>query len=418
VQPIEAGHEALALDQLAQALHDQAHAAHPAASMPHEAAADPARQRELTYLGNLLHRELSDVEDAYVPVSGHQTRAASLARSRKVDVIRTDVRLRRRAVLGEPGAGKSFSLQRIACEYARRAERDPAAPLPLYVALGAWTRANQSLDDFVDEHLGVVFKGLHRDVRRLRDAGRAVLLLDGMKAEPAPEARAAIGRWLGALDLDHRPGTGLRADGVPDIDWVLIDDDRPFIYQEGTHPPLPAYCISCYPVTNRQWQAFIDDGGYETDRWWEGLAERMEPKVPSWAEPTAPRETVSWYEAMAYCRWLSAKLGQSVTLPIEHQWVQAAYGVSGREFAWGNEWNLELANVAARLQRTTLVGLYPNGATPEGLQDMTGNVFEWCLNEHKEPQTIALMGDAQRAVRGGVWYGPSVICRAAISLWT
>jgi hypothetical protein len=86
--------------------------------------------------------------------------------------------------------------------------------------------------------------------------------LTDTKAEPAPEARAAIGRWLGALGLDHRPGTGLRPDGVPDIGWVLIDDDRPFRYQDAEHPPLPRYEISRYPVTNRQWQAFIDDDGY------------------------------------------------------------------------------------------------------------------------------------------------------------
>lgn len=216
-------------------------------------------------------------------------------------------------------------------------------------------------------------------------------------AEPDPEARAAIGRWLGALDLDHRPGTGLRPDGVPDIDWVPIDD----------------FEIGRYLVTNRQWQAFIEDGGYRDGRWWDGLAKRLGPKSGRWSEPTAPRETVSWYEAMAYCRWLSAKLGQpSVTLPTEQQWERAARGVSAREFAWGNEWNSNLANAEYRIRRTTVVGLYPEGATPEGIQDLTGNVDEWCLNEYEKSQKVAPMGAVRRVVRGGGWSRDAEVCRA------
>jgi hypothetical protein len=141
-----------------------------------------------------------------------------------------------------------------------------------------------------------------------------------VQAEPAPEFRMAIGAWLGALDLDDRPGTGLRADGLPDIAWVQIADDRPFIYQNGEqHPPLPPYAIARYPVTNRQWQAFVDDGGYTDERWWAGLAGHSGPGEPSWTEPTAPRETVSWFEATAYCRWLGERLGLDIRLPTEQQ---------------------------------------------------------------------------------------------------
>jgi Sulfatase-modifying factor enzyme 1/NACHT domain len=240
--------------------------------------------------------------------------------------------------------------------------------------------------------------------------------------EPVPESRAAIGEWLGALDLDHRPGTGLRPDGLPDIEWVLIDDDLPFRYQDTTHPPLPRYEISRYPVTNRQWQAFIDDGGYDNSRWWEGLAKRMEPRAPQRSEPTAPRETVSWYEAMAYGRWLSAKLNQRVTLPTEQQWERAARGSEGREYPWrGKDYVPGLANInetwtsvgTHNVGRTTAVGLYPHGATPEGIQDMAGNVWEWCLNEYENPQNIDPTGTARRVLRGGSWSFVSGNCRAA-----
>lgn len=235
-------------------------------------------------------------------------------------------------------------------------------------------------------------------------------------AEPAAQARVAIGEWIGALDLDDRPGTGLRPDGLPDIAWVVIDDPRPFVYQEGLHPALPPYGIAKYPVTNRQWQAFVTDGGFTEDRWWTGLAQRPDPAATRWAEPTAPREKVSWFEAMAYCRWLSHRLGQSISLPTEQQWERAARGVEGRVYPWGMDWDAGKANSNFEALHTTLVGLYPQGATPseggnaEGIFDLAGNVFEWCLNEAKQ---LDPGGDARRVLRGGSWVGPTEGCRAS-----
>lgn len=231
-------------------------------------------------------------------------------------------------------------------------------------------------------------------------------------AEPEPEARMAIGCWLGALDLDDRPGTGLTAEGLPDIHWVVIDDPRPFVYQEGTHPALPPYAIARYPVTNRQWQAFVDDGGYADDRWWQGLAERPEPRDPSWSEPTAPRETVSWYEAMAYCRWLSERLGCEVSLPTEQQWERAARGLDGRKYPWAEDWDSAKANANGRLGRTSLVGLYPPGATDSGIHDLAGNVWEWCLNELDLPKNTSQAGDALRVMRGGMYLGGGGDCQS------
>lgn len=237
-------------------------------------------------------------------------------------------------------------------------------------------------------------------------------------AEPDPEARIAIGCWLGALDLDDRPGTGLTLDGLPDIDWVFIDDPRPFVYQEGLHSPLPPYAIARIPLTNRQWQAFLDDGGYLDDRWWEDLAKRPQPAEPWWSEPTAPRESMSWYEAMAYCRWLSARMGRAVMLPTEHQWERAARGVEGFAFPWGDGYKSGMANFDETAQyggkkvglhcvgRTSFVGLYPCGASSEGVHDMAGNVWEWCRNELDKAQNGGSEGNAPRALAGGAWDVP------------
>jgi len=76
--------------------------------------------------------------------------------------------------------------------------------------------------------------------------------LTDVTAERDPAARAAIGRALGRFGLDHRPGVGLRKDRLPDIDWVHIPGDRPFVYQADMHRfALPAFEIARYPVTNR-----------------------------------------------------------------------------------------------------------------------------------------------------------------------
>ncbi len=155
--------------------------------------------------------------------------------------------------------------------------------------------------------------------------------------ERAPEARQGVALALGRLGLDDRKGIGLGLDGLPEIDWVDIPGGE-FLYGENKESRhLGAFRIARYPITNAQYQAFIDAGGYREDRWWQGLAERIEsPRDPSWTEPNRPRETASWYEAVAFCRWLSAQQGAPVRLPTEGQWERAARGTEGREYPWGD----------------------------------------------------------------------------------
>jgi hypothetical protein len=221
--------------------------------------------------------------------------------------------------------------------------------------------------------------------------------------EPVANARAAIGNALGYFGLDTRKGIGLRADGLPDIDWVKIPSGA-FIYQADPHLPLPVFYIARYPVTNAQFQAFIDAGGYRNAAWWQDLAERIqEPKIPEWHEPNAPRETVSWFEAVAFCRWLSAQLGYAVTLPTEQQWERAARGNQGLQYPWGNEFRQDFTNCDDSIGRTSAAGIYPHAASPEGVMDLAGNVWEWCLNEYSTPENCRLSGDKSRVVRGGSW---------------
>jgi formylglycine-generating enzyme required for sulfatase activity len=122
---------------------------------------------------------------------------------------------------------------------------------------------------------------------------------------------------------------------LPDIDWVEIPAG-PFLYGEGESQQeihLERFQIGRYPITNSQYQCFIDAGGYEEKRWWQGL-ERPEPKQSTWNQPNRPRTNVNWYEAVAFTRWLSVQLDQSIRLPAEQEWEKAARGMDGREYPW------------------------------------------------------------------------------------
>ncbi len=192
---------------------------------------------------------------------------------------------------------------------------------------------------------------------------------------------------------------------------------------------LPDFTIARYPVTNAQFQCFIEDGGYADGRWWAGLTGHPEPEQGRWNTPNHPRETVSWYEAVAYTRWLTAKLQEygmlpeamTVRLPTEQEWEKAARGSKAREFPWGDAYQSGHANIdetwdiagTFNLGQTTAVGIYPLGASPYGLLDMAGNVWEWCLNEYRQPERTGTKGDEPRVRNGGSWNSGQVHVRGA-----
>lgn len=127
-----------------------------------------------------------------------------------------------------------------------------------------------------------------------------------------------------------------------------------------------------------------------------------------------PRERVSWYDAIAFCRWLSARLGYEVTLPTEAEWEKAARGTDGCIYPYGNDYDPAKANASdTGIDQTSAVGMFPDGASPYGLLDMSGNVFEWCLNAYNQPENIQLGGSDMRVLRGGSWFFDQVIARAA-----
>ena len=192
------------------------------------------------------------------------------------------------------------------------------------------------------------------------------------------------------------------------------------------------YQIAKYPVTHAQFAPFITAGGYRQRRWWtdagwevRGQNTWTEPRYwgdSKWNGAQQPVVGVSWYEALAYCTWLSDLTGESITLPTEAQWQYAAQGDDGRTFPWGNDWDCKRCNNSVKpcdSSVTTPVPLYQGkGDSFFGVTDMAGNVWEWCLTDYKTKSNDITMKSAYRVLRGGSWSNVNAVyCRCVNRGW-
>lgn len=201
---------------------------------------------------------------------------------------------------------------------------------------------------------------------------------------------------------------------LPEIDWCDIPTGKVLVEQNGRKAPqtVEAFRISKYPVTNAQYRVFLDaPDGYEDDRWWNYAPHILQwhrdnptPMEPAFAGDWHPRNNITWYEAMAFCKWLGTKSGLPITLPSETQWVRAAQGDWPRPFPWGKKFDASRCNTReSGLRSTTPVTCYGGGISPYGVYDMTGNVWEWCTTWRKDASTNNEVG---RMVRGGSFVSP------------
>jgi formylglycine-generating enzyme required for sulfatase activity len=140
-------------------------------------------------------------------------------------------------------------------------------------------------------------------------------------------------------------------------------------------------------------------------------------------QPTQPVVGVNWYETLAYAEWLSRVTGGAYRLPTEAEWEWAARR-SGRRYPWDGEWDASRCNWSgSRLNRPAPVGVFPHGATPDGLHDLAGNVYEWTASLYRaypyEPGDGRedLLADGMRVARGGSWYTGSSRVRCAYRFW-
>ena len=129
---------------------------------------------------------------------------------------------------------------------------------------------------------------------------------------------------------------------------------------------------------------------------------------PALASPARPLVGINWHEAQAYCRWLSAVAGQGFRLPAELEWEKAARGVNGFVYPWGDVFDARKCNtIESQIYRTVPVGLYPNGSSPFGLWEASGNIWEWTDSWYQAyPGSSAQneeFGEKYRTLRGGSW---------------
>jgi formylglycine-generating enzyme required for sulfatase activity len=281
------------------------------------------------------------------------------------------------------------------------------------------------------------------------EAGRALAKL----GDPRPEV----------MDVDSMrfcfvPGGPFQMGSDKERDSDAFDDELPLHEIE-----LPAFWIGAYPVSNAQFDVFVQACGYEEQRYWNearaggwwkagGFKGRFDeewrrapaPVGEPFNLPNHPAVGVSWYEALAFTRWLEERWKErgwipadwQVDLPTEAEWEKSARG--GRQiplkpvpvapdgllsagvpdlgdnplplriYPWGDRFDPQRANTGeTQIGSTSALGCFPGEAGPNGAQELSGNVWEWCRSRHEAyPYRVddgreGLSGDVPRALRGG-----------------
>jgi iron(II)-dependent oxidoreductase len=257
-----------------------------------------------------------------------------------------------------------------------------------------------------------------------------------LTAPPPPEPTARP-----ATDEVLVPG-GPFTMGTSTDPWAL-DNERP-----AYRVDVPAFVIDAAPVTNGQYAAFIDAGGYADPRWWtdEGWRHRHEAGLTApmhwhrdgdrWVatrfgrtapvRPDEPVVHVCFHEAQAYARWAGKRL------PTEAEWEKAARfdpatGQS-RRYPWGDdEWTPQRANLGQRHLGPAPVGAYPAGVSPLGVHQLIGDVWEWVDTDfggypgfaafpYREYSEV-FFGRSYKMLRGGSFGTDAAACRSTFRNW-
>jgi iron(II)-dependent oxidoreductase len=215
---------------------------------------------------------------------------------------------------------------------------------------------------------------------------------------------------------------------------------------------VPAFRIGRVPVTNGEWRQFVDDGGYQQQRWWSdrGWTHRQEAGLTApqfWNRgdlagtrtrfghveeipADEPVQHVTYFEAEAYAAWAGARL------PTEEEWEKAAAWdpVAGqrRRFPWGaSEPTEHLANLGGDALRPAPVGAYPASASAYGAEQMLGDVWEWTssplrpwpgftpmlYDQYSQPFFEGSGAGDYKVLRGGSWAVASSILRPSFRNW-
>jgi iron(II)-dependent oxidoreductase len=232
--------------------------------------------------------------------------------------------------------------------------------------------------------------------------------------------------------------------GTDNEAWAY-DNERP-----AHEVDVATFWIDAAPVSNAEYAAFVEDGGYHDDRWWhpDGWRWRQEAGLEhpqfwsrdagesswlrtrfGWTEslpPGEPVQHVCWYEADAFARWAGKRL------PTEAEWEKAASwdAASGRKrrYPWGDEApETSRANLGQRHFGPAAVGAYPAGASAYGCVQMLGDVWEWTASDFAAyPGFVAhpyreysevFYGSSYKVLRGGSWATHPTAIRTTFRNW-
>jgi len=252
-------------------------------------------------------------------------------------------------------------------------------------------------------------KGYERLMRALRTRAEAL----GISLSPASAYAPITVKQFGDIEFVFVP-KGKFIMGSKNDNPLAFEREKP---QHTVEIPYD-YWIGRYPVTKEQFVAFL------------GAKYKHEVASGWQARSNHPVVSVSWHDAIEYCKWLSETLRGEISdlvirLPTEAEWEKAARGEGGNEWPWGNEFDPAKCNsneleVDIYEGNTTPVGVYsPQGDSPYGAADMVGNVWEWCHSLYKPYPYRAKdgreneSGSEPRVQRGGSWEHEREYVRAA-----
>lgn len=216
--------------------------------------------------------------------------------------------------------------------------------------------------------------------------------------------------WMGSDAAERRLADELSSEATRQARWFDVELSRRRV-------ELPAFCIDRVLVSQAQYARFVVATGHRVP----GISKAeyvrqgflvhdydREVTPYLWHDRRPPDRLrdhpvvlVSAADAEVYCRWRQP----SLRLPTEAEWEKAARGDDGRPFPWGTVWDPARANSAASgVNGTTAVDRYPNGASPYGLLDAVGNVFQW---------TASTLADGRHVLKGCGWDDDAGLCRPA-----
>lgn len=195
----------------------------------------------------------------------------------------------------------------------------------------------------------------------------------------SPEIRRTVAETLGRVMVF-----------VPASEFIMGSDEN-----KDERPPqsvfVDAFYIDRYPVTNAQYERFVQETGEASPPHWDG----------SFCPPGLeghPVVNVTWHQAQQFAAWCGKRL------PTEAEWEKAARGIDGRRWPWGNQFDPNRCNTYdTKLDTTSPVGAFPGGDSPYGVSDMAGNVWEWTADwygAYKKPYRPASESHT-KVTRGG-----------------